>query len=117
MRVHREKYARRAEEIDIRVSALCVIFNPLATLNDLSPLAQNIVELMCAERGITGRILKPFFHALLDKVLPARTAAYLRTHISRLFLEMKARNARPSRWVVEPGGERFAVAGASDKHN
>jgi hypothetical protein len=102
MRVHREKYARRAEEIDIRVSALCVIFNPLATLNDLSPLAQNIVELMCAERGITGRILKPFFHALLDKVLPARTAAYLRTHISRLFLEMKARDARPSRWAAGP---------------
>lgn len=77
--------------------ALCVIFNPLATLNDLSPLARNIVELMCAERGITGRILKPFFHALLDKVLPAQTAAYVRTHIWQLFLEMKAGDARSSR--------------------
>lgn len=97
--------------------ALCAIFNPLATLNDLSPLAQNIVELMCAERGITGRILKPLFHALLDRVLPARTTVYLRTHILQLFLEMKARDARPSRRVVEPDGERFAAAGAPDGHN
>ncbi len=50
--------------------ALHVILNPLATLNDLSPLAQNLVELMCADRGITGRILKPYFQALLAKVLP-----------------------------------------------
>lgn len=73
--------------------ALGIILNPLATLNDLSPLAQNIVELICAERGTTGRILKPYFHALLARVLPPRTAAYLRAHVSRLFLEMKARDA------------------------
>jgi hypothetical protein len=92
--------------------ALCVIVNPLATLNDLSPLAQNIVELMCAERGVTCRILKPIFHALLDKVLPARTAAYLRTHILQLFLEMKARDASPSR-VGCGTGRRTIGAGRS----
>jgi hypothetical protein len=93
--------------------ALCVILNPLATLNDLSPLARNIVELMCAERGVTGCILKPFFHALLDRILPAQTATYLHTHIWRLFLEMKARDARPFRWTVRMSGARLAVAGGA----
>jgi len=77
--------------------ALRIICNPLATPNDLSPLAQNIIELMCAERGVTGRILKPFFHALLGRILPAKTAAYLRAHIWQLFREMEARDAGFSR--------------------
>lgn len=36
---------------------------PTITSDGLSPLEQNIIELMCAERGITGKILKPYFHA------------------------------------------------------
>ena len=92
--------------------ALRVILNPLATLNDLSPLAQNIVELMCAERGITGRILKPYFHVLLAKVLPPRTAAYLRAHVLRLFHEMEARDAHLSQGAAEPDN-RVAMQGAA----
>ncbi len=81
--------------------AFCVILNPLASLDDLSPVAQNIVELMCAERGITGRILKPYFHALLAEVLPPRTAAGLGTHVWRLFLEMQSREANPGKDMAE----------------
>lgn len=75
--------------------ALCVILNPLATLDDLSPLAQNMVELMCAGRGITGRILQPYFHAFLFKVIPGRTAAYLCAHILHLFREIEAHRRAP----------------------
>ena len=39
--------------------ALRAILDPLAASRDLSPLARNIVDLMCADRGVTGRILKP----------------------------------------------------------
>ena len=92
--------------------ALRVILNPLATLNDLSPLAQNVVELMCAERGVTGRILKPYFHALLAKVLPPRIAAYLRAHVLRLFHEMEARDAQLSQGAAEPDN-RLAMQGAA----
>ena len=81
--------------------ALHIILNPLATLNDLSPLAQNLVELMCAERGPTGRILKPYLHALLARALPLQIAAYLRVHVFRLLLEMQVRDARLSRVVGE----------------
>jgi hypothetical protein len=73
--------------------ALSVILNPLATLDDLSPLARNVIELMCAERGVTGRILKPYFHALLARVLLPQTAAYLRSHVFELFLDMQAHDA------------------------
>ena len=92
--------------------ALRVILNPLAILNNLSPLAQNVVELMCAERGVTGRILKPYFHALLAKVLPPRIAAYLRAHVLRLFHEMEARDAHLSQGAAEPDN-RVAMQGAA----
>lgn len=92
--------------------ALRIILNPLATLNDLSPLAQNIVELMCADRGVTGRILRPHFHALLAKVLPPRVAAYLRAHVLRLFHEMKARDAHLGQGTVELHN-RVAMQGAA----
>jgi hypothetical protein len=92
--------------------ALHIILNPLATLNDLSPLAQNIVELMCAERSVTGRILKPYFHALLAKVLPPRTAAYLRIHVFGLLLEMQARGAYLSQAAGGPGNRMVVEGGA-----
>jgi hypothetical protein len=55
--------------------ALRVIVDPAFTRRDLSPLAQNIVELMWAERGVAGRILKPYFCEVLARNLP-RPAAY-----------------------------------------
>lgn len=82
--------------------ALHIILNPLATLNDLSPLDKNIIELMYAERGVTGRMLKPYFHALLAKAEPPQTAVYLRTHVLRLLLEMQARDACLSQATGEP---------------
>jgi hypothetical protein len=37
------------------------IFDLTTTSGSLSTLDQNIVDLMCADRGITGRIMKPYF--------------------------------------------------------
>lgn len=69
--------------------ALRVILDPHATCRDLSPLAENIVDLMCAERGTTGRILKPYFHGLLGQILPPPLAARLRIHVACLFDDMQ----------------------------
>jgi uncharacterized protein (DUF2249 family) len=75
--------------------ALRTILDPAAKANDLSPLAENIIDLMCAERGITGRILKPYFHGLLDRMLPAPLAARLRASLACLFDELQTRRSLP----------------------
>ena len=69
--------------------ALRAILDPLAASRDLSPLARNIVDLMCADRGVTGRILKPYFRDLLAKILSPHLAALLTDHVSFLFLEFE----------------------------
>jgi hypothetical protein len=53
--------------------ALNAILDPMTESVGLSSLAQNIVDLMCAQRGTTGRIFKPYFHAALYRLLePSR---------------------------------------------
>jgi hypothetical protein len=69
--------------------SLRAILDPLAASRDLSPLACNIVDLMCADRGVTGRILKPYFRDLLARVLSPHLAALLTDHVSLLFLEFE----------------------------
>ncbi|MBC6718730.1 hypothetical protein H9Q09_21340 [Aurantimonas sp. DM33-3] len=51
----------------------------------LSKLAENIVELICADGGTTGRILKPFFDQMLAAYLPAAAGREVRTHVTALF--------------------------------
>lgn len=75
--------------------ALRVILDPLAGSGDLSPLARNIVDLMCADRGVTGRILKPYFRDLLAAVLSPRLAARVTAHVTCLFLEYELTGRRP----------------------
>jgi hypothetical protein len=67
--------------------ALRVILDPCARSHDLSPLTRNIVELMCADRGVTGRILKPFYRERLVTLLGDRVASRLIAHVTCLFLE------------------------------
>jgi len=74
--------------------ALRVILDPHARSRDITPLARNLVDLMCADRGVTGRILKPFFRALLVAVLSPRPAARLTAHVTCLFLEFEVARQR-----------------------
>lgn len=67
--------------------ALRAIVNPATLRSDLSPLARNLVELMWAERGVTGRILKPYLHQLLARSLSRDTAHRLLCQIGRLCSE------------------------------
>ncbi|MCA6106223.1 hypothetical protein [Bradyrhizobium cenepequi] len=61
----------------------------------LSPLEQNIVDLMVAERGVTGKILKPCFHAVLHRLLARDRAEQLICHIEALFFELEWKAQRP----------------------
>lgn len=78
--------------------ALRAILDPLARKRELTPLARNIIDLMCADRGVTGRILKPYFRDLLATVLPLPVAAHLTANVTCLFLEFEL----SSRRVTEP---------------
>lgn len=64
--------------------AVRVILDPAMTREQLSPLAHNIVQLMWAEGGVTGRILKPHLRATLTGMIPRPAAERLLTRIADL---------------------------------
>jgi hypothetical protein len=74
--------------------ALRSILDPHAGSRDLSPLAQNIIELMCAVRGVTGRIMRPYFRSLLNAILEPEVAARFAQHVTVLFLELACKARR-----------------------
>jgi uncharacterized protein (DUF2249 family) len=73
------------------------IFDLTTPSGSLSALDQNIVDLMCADRGITGRIMKPYFQAVLRRVLEPDHAQRLIRHIDALFLELEWKAQQPAR--------------------
>lgn len=77
--------------------ALSAIFDPGVTSDGRSALERNILDLMCAERGITGRILKPYFHARLHRLLEPHEAERLIRHVQALFLELEWKAQQPAR--------------------
>lgn len=80
--------------------ALRAILDRAATADALSPLAVNIVELLVAEEGVTGRILKPYMKELLGRLLPARDAARVEAHISGIFESATARSRAAEVWRI-----------------
>jgi hypothetical protein len=80
--------------------ALQVILDLRSGRNDLSPLVRNIIDLMCADRGITGRIFKPYYQNLLVTLLGGAVAKRLIAHIMCLFMEgeITARQSAVPRW-------------------
>jgi hypothetical protein len=65
------------------------------TSDGLSPLEENIIELMVGERGITGKILKPYFQAGLQRILEPSLAERLIHHINALYLELEWKVQHP----------------------
>lgn len=74
------------------------IFDLSTTGDGLSPLEENIVELMVGERGITGRILRPFFLTTLRRIVAPSYAERLIRHIDSLYrgLEWQAERLPPA---------------------
>lgn len=69
--------------------ALSVILDQETASNGLSPLARNVVDLLCAERGVTGRILKPYFRDVLARLVPGEAGESLWNHIAGLSLGIR----------------------------
>ncbi len=68
----------------------------LSTTGDgLSPLEENILELMVGERGISGKILKPYFVTGLHRILGPSQAERLIRHVNALYLEFEWKVQRP----------------------
>lgn len=89
---------------DRLATALRAILDPRARAAELNPLAVNLVDLLCAERGVTGRILKPRFEAHLARLLPAKAARRLIAHVACLAADRQARSqTRPSKAPPESG--------------
>ena len=63
---------------------LRVILDPTTQHRDLTPLARNMLDLMCNARGDTGRIFKPYFGTLLVALAGPNRAATLLSRIHRL---------------------------------
>lgn len=63
---------------------LRVILDPATQRRDLTPLARNMLDLMVAERGVTGRIFKPYFDALLVALAGPNRADVLLSRIHHL---------------------------------
>ena len=78
------------------------IFDPATASDDLSPLEQNMIDLMCGERGTTGKILKPYFHAALHRALESHDAERLIRHIDGLFLELEWKAQHPAPPLTVP---------------
>lgn len=75
--------------------ALRTIIDPDVDSQSLSPLAQNIVELICGERGVTGRITKPYFRTALNRILGTDGAARLIERIDGLFVQLECARLQP----------------------
>ncbi len=65
---------------------LRAIFDLTAAPASLSGLARNILDLMCVERGVTGRILKPFFLSFLRGLLEQEFAERTIRRVTALYL-------------------------------
>jgi hypothetical protein len=74
--------------------ALCVILDPRARRSEFTPLAENIVDLLCATRGLNGPVVKPWFRSLLDRLLPSGIAKRLCAQAVSLYGEQMCRGDR-----------------------
>jgi uncharacterized protein (DUF2249 family) len=97
--------------------ALRFIFDPAAEHAELSPLARNILDLMCAERGVTGRILKPFLHGLLFALLEPSLVARTISRLEALYLGVDGKSQEtPDAAKTPTNNPRPASQSMSDPH-
>jgi hypothetical protein len=67
--------------------SLLRIFDPATTGAELSSLEQNLVDLMQADGGETGRILKPFLRERLGQLIEAEQVGDVLAHVEILFVQ------------------------------
>lgn len=58
------------------------------------PLETNLLDLMCAERGVTGRIMTPYVDDVLRRIVGPHQARRLIRHLTTLFISQKEQSRR-----------------------
>lgn len=103
-------HVSRAKWVEVERS-LSRILDVSTTSDGLSPLEENIIDLMVGERGITGKILKPYFQAALHRLVEPSRAERLIRHINALYLELewKVQHPPPAQLPSEPLEEQDHV--------
>ena len=81
------------DEVERSIEAL---LDPATTTDDLSPLGANILDLMVAERGTTGKILRPYFHAVVHRLLDPPQAQRLIRNVEAMYLDLEWRLEHPA---------------------
>ncbi len=91
--------------------AIVAILNSRTSSKKLSPVARNILELVCDDRGVTGRLMRPFFFNAIARIAGKPEMIRLERKIRRLrgrmSLDAEMRLA-PRRRARKPGGARSA---------
>lgn len=89
--------------------SIAAILNSRASPKKLSNVARNILELICDDRGVTGRIMRPFFFEAIARIAGRREMERLEKQVHRLRSQMsfdaQARSAR-SRRLKKPADAR-----------
>ena len=93
--------------------ALNRIFDLSMSSGGLSPLEENIIDLLVGERGVTGKILKPYFQATLNRIVEPSRAEHLIRHVTALYLEIewKVQHPPPAPPQSEASEEQGDAAG------
>lgn len=92
--------------------SLRAIFDPMAARAGLSPLARNILDLLDAERGVTGRILKPYFRAFVYELLQPELAARIISRLAALYLDLD----RTTREAVDAAADLVGGGNTEDRN-
>jgi hypothetical protein len=95
----------RAKRGELEQSLNRILDLSTTTSDGLSPLEENIIDLMVGEGGVTGRILKPYFQAALHRLLEPDRAERLIRHISALYLELEWKVQHPATELSEGSGD------------
>jgi hypothetical protein len=64
--------------------AIAAILRPRAAPNQLSNVAQNMLELICDDRGVTGRLMRPFFFEAVGRIAGKPEMERLKKRVERL---------------------------------
>jgi hypothetical protein len=91
--------------------SFAIFFDPKADVPALTPLSQNILELVCDNAGTTGRIMRPFLLEFLARNLASEDAASIEKWIRRLRASLPDHaDAAPVRAPDRPGAALTRIA-------
>ncbi len=88
---------------------LLLILDPSTSRADLTPLAENVLDLLLAENGVAGRVAAPYFQQTLLRLLPRNAAGRIWTHVASLLAGGLFPDDAALSWLCGESGPRPKV--------